>query len=129
LVDELLTRLRSSPSGFGSSWVLSLSVAVTELDRAHELGPLFEIATLSTPWLDAGRAYAAGAFREAADILGAVGAAGEEAFVRLRAAESLIEADRRAEADAQLQRALAFYRSMGATAYIREAEALFAASA
>jgi hypothetical protein len=33
------------------------------------------------------------------------------------------------EADVQLERALGFYRSVGATTYIRRAEALFAASA
>ena len=36
---------------------------------------------------------------------------------------------RRAEADEQLQQALAFYRSVGATRYVRECEALLAASA
>ena len=50
-------------------------------------------------------------------------------LVRLRGAEALVQAGRRAEADAMLQQALAFYRSVGATRYIREAEALFAASA
>jgi hypothetical protein len=49
--------------------------------------------------------------------------------VRLRGAEALVQAGRRAEADAMLQQALAFYRSVGATRYLREAEALFAASA
>jgi hypothetical protein len=41
----------------------------------------------------------------------------------------LIEQDRRAEADVELQRALAFYRSVGATRYIRQAEGLLAESA
>jgi hypothetical protein len=50
-------------------------------------------------------------------------------YARLRGAEALVAAGRRADADEQLQRALAFYRSVGATAYIREAEALFAATA
>jgi hypothetical protein len=36
---------------------------------------------------------------------------------------------RRAEADAELKRSLAFWRSVGATAYVREGEALLAASA
>jgi hypothetical protein len=62
-------------------------------------------------------------------MLGEMGALPEEAFVRLRSAEALVEAGRRADADVQLDRALAFYRSVDATAYIREAEALFAASA
>ena len=53
----------------------------------------------------------------------------EESFIRLRAAEALVEAGGRAEADVQLDMALAFYRSVGATAYIARSEALFAASA
>ena len=48
---------------------------------------------------------------------------------RLRAARALVDENRRAEADAQLHRALAFYRSVGATRYIREGEALLAATA
>jgi len=70
-----------------------------------------------------------GNFGGADEILDEMGALGEEAFVRLRGAEALVQAGRRAEADAMLQQALAFYRSVGATRYIREAEALFAASA
>ncbi len=49
--------------------------------------------------------------------------------MRLRAAERLVADGRRAEADVQLQKALAFYRSVGATRYIREGEALLAATA
>ena len=49
--------------------------------------------------------------------------------MRLRAAELLVADGRRAEADVQLQKALAFYRSVGATRYIREGEALLAATA
>ena len=58
-----------------------------------------------------------------------MGSRPDEAFVRLRAAEALVGAGRRAEADVELERSLAFYRSVDATAYIREAERLFAASA
>jgi class 3 adenylate cyclase/tetratricopeptide (TPR) repeat protein len=49
-------------------------------------------------------------------------------FARLRAAERLVLEGRRAEADVQLQKALAFYRSVGATHYIRRGEALLAAA-
>jgi hypothetical protein len=52
-----------------------------------------------------------------------------EAFYRLRAAEQLVVEGRRAEADDQLGPALGFYRSVGATRYVREGEALLAASA
>ena len=44
-------------------------------------------------------------------------------------AEELIQQDRRAQADVELRRALAFYRSVGATRYIREGELLLAATA
>jgi len=47
----------------------------------------------------------------------------------MRAAERLAAEGRRAEADAQVQRALTVFRSMRATAYVIEAETLFAASA
>jgi hypothetical protein len=50
------------------------------------------------------------------------------AVVRLQAAQRLVEAGRRAEADAYLQPALAFFRSVRATRYVREAEALLAAA-
>jgi hypothetical protein len=51
------------------------------------------------------------------------------ALVRMRAARSMVEAGRRAEADAYLHEALTFYRSVGARHYISEGEALLAASA
>jgi hypothetical protein len=49
--------------------------------------------------------------------------------MRLRAAAQLVETGRRSEADEQLQRALAFWRSVGATRYVREGESLLAATA
>ena len=52
-----------------------------------------------------------------------------EAYARLRVARQLVEEGRRAEADVQLQRSLAFWREVGATRYVREGEALLAASA
>jgi hypothetical protein len=58
-----------------------------------------------------------------------IGQLDDEADARLRAAEKHVREGRRADADAQLQKALAFYRSVGATAYVREAESLLAASA
>jgi hypothetical protein len=58
-----------------------------------------------------------------------LGAGPEEARARLRAVELLVRDGRRAEADVELERALAFWRSAGATAYVREGEALMAASA
>jgi hypothetical protein len=64
----------------------------------------------------------------AAEVYRQMGAGTYEAQARLRAAKQLVAAGRRADADEQLQRALAFYRSVGATRYIREGEALLAAA-
>ena len=49
--------------------------------------------------------------------------------MRLRAAGQLVEQGRRAEADAELRRALPFWRAAGATRYVLEGESLLAASA
>jgi gentisate 1,2-dioxygenase len=52
----------------------------------------------------------------------------EEAVARLLAAEQLVEQGRRAEADAHLQQALAFFRGAGATQIVQQAEQLLAAA-
>ena len=80
-------------------------------------------------WTNAVHAYLGGDFGRAADLLSRAGTRPDEAEARVRAAEQLIASGRRAEADAQLDLALAFYRSVGATRYLREAEALLAATA
>jgi class 3 adenylate cyclase/tetratricopeptide (TPR) repeat protein len=81
------------------------------------------------PWVRAAWSFASGDLQGAADICGAMGALTEEARDRLWRAESLVEQHRRPEADSELQRALAFYRSVGATRYIRKGESLLAESA
>jgi hypothetical protein len=52
-----------------------------------------------------------------------------EAYARLRAAEQLASEGRGVEAQPHLERALAFYRSVGASRYVRRGEALLPASA
>lgn len=58
-----------------------------------------------------------------------MGARPHEALTRLRAAEAHVANGQRAEADAQLQNALAFWRSVRATRYVRKGERLLTASA
>ena len=128
-LDEVIERRQAFPSGLVSHWAIPFVVVLKALGRAQQFEEIARNATISTRWLEAGLAYASDAFSEAADTLGEIGSGPDEAFVRLRAAEALVESGRRAEANVQLELALAFYRSVGATAYIREAEALFAASA
>ena len=101
--------------------------ALVTLDLVPELvGVLSE--QLETPWTEVMRAYAHADFAAAAEILHRTGSRPEEAEARLRAAEQLVAAGRLTEADDQLQQALAFYRSVNATRFVRECEALLTAS-
>jgi hypothetical protein len=84
---------------------------------------------MPTLWLQAATAIARGHFNRAADIYAAIGSLPDEAYVHLRAAEQQLSTGRAAEAKAQLQHALAFYRQVAANGYLRQADELVAASA
>jgi len=128
LVDEFLKALESRQGvGFAISCMHQLSWTLTALGRGPELAAVLSGATV--PWARAATAYAEGDPAAAADICAEIGAITEEAYARLAAARLLVEQRRRAEGDEQLRRALAFYRSVGASRYVREGEGLLAASA
>jgi hypothetical protein len=78
--------------------------------------------------LDALRAVLDREFERAAERFAEIGSLPDEALARLRAAERLVAEGRANSADTQLQQALAFWRDVGATRYIREGEALLAAA-
>jgi class 3 adenylate cyclase/tetratricopeptide (TPR) repeat protein len=129
LVDELLTEWEGSGLTIWSQsdWVPDGIVAIVATGRANAFLGLDP--KQQTPWYRAAFAYASDDPLAAAEIYGEVGAHPEEAYARLRAAELLVQDGRRAEADAELERALAFWRTAGATAFVRQGEALMAASA
>jgi tetratricopeptide (TPR) repeat protein len=126
--DELLAMLALGKTGFISFWGVGFAFVLTGLGRAEELEPAIGSRTV-TRWQTAALAYAAGRIEESADLLDEMGAVVDAAYARMRAAEACAAEGRRPEADAQLQRALAVFREIGATAYVNEAESLFAASA
>jgi len=99
------------------------------LGRGTELLEVVAAVKASSSWLQAAAAIATGDFERAAELYAEIGSLPDEALARLRAAERLLTAGRRAEGSAQLQQALDFYRQVQASAYLREAEALLAASA
>ena len=70
-----------------------------------------------------------GNFEEAAEQYAAAGIRLFESEARLRAAERLFAAGRTAEAEAELERALAFYRPIGATLFVERGERLLAEAA
>ena len=130
--DELLSLWAGRPETMLDSHLQSFpdaSEVLRALGRGAELTAVARGATMQTPWIEAATAMVLGDFQAAAEIYAHAGALPDEAFARLRAAGSLIEAGSRVAGDAELRRALAFFRSVDATANVREGEALLSRSA
>jgi class 3 adenylate cyclase/tetratricopeptide (TPR) repeat protein len=109
--------------------VFDLARVLAKLDRNADLIEAFGRLTIRTPWIDAAEVFARGDNLRAADLYEEIGTRPNEAYARLRGAAQLVDAGRRVEADEQLRRALGFWRSVGATRYVREGEVLLAATA
>jgi class 3 adenylate cyclase/tetratricopeptide (TPR) repeat protein len=116
------------PLGFAVSWIHVLAWTAAKAGRGSELAQALA-EERQVPWVRAAMAFCTGDQASAAEICGELGVIAQEAYARLAAAQAFTSQGRRAEADAQLRRALGFYRSAGATRYIREGEALLPASA
>jgi len=97
--------------------VVDVAYLLRELGRSEEAGPWLS-ALGRLPWTAVGEAIAAGDLDRAAELLQDMGNVAEEAFVRLRTGR-----------EADVRRALEFYRSVGASRYVHEGEAMLAASA
>jgi hypothetical protein len=124
----IATRLLASRIEYWSllmqfTWLLS---GVGEHEGLRRLIEEADELSRDCAWAQVGKLIADGRPADAADELEAFGDLTDASFARLQAAEQLAEAGRRAEADDQLSRALAFFRSVGATRYMREAERLLA---
>jgi class 3 adenylate cyclase/tetratricopeptide (TPR) repeat protein len=125
--EEVLPWLRTGKGGSVVDYMYILAWTFAAMGRGREL--IDALPSADSLWLRAAGHFAAGDVGAAADVCTEMGALTEEARDRLWLAEQLIGQNRRAEADVELQRALGFYRSVGATRYIRQAEGLLAASA
>jgi class 3 adenylate cyclase/tetratricopeptide (TPR) repeat protein len=95
-------------------------------DRGREL---LAIGPRESRWKEAARAIFDGDYARAADVYERMDAVTAEAEMRLANAARLIEAGRYPEGAPDLQKALAFHRSVGATFFVRHAEQLLPASA
>jgi hypothetical protein len=103
---------------------------MTEL-QAHGLTPLAEdIVGRMTPsaWIEVCKAVLAGDYVAAADRLESMGEQPHQADLRLTAARALAAEGRLKEAEEQLERARAFWRRVGATAYLSAADEVIAAA-
>ncbi|HVS47287.1 MAG TPA: AAA family ATPase [Candidatus Dormibacteraeota bacterium] len=128
LADELLAELRARSGVRNANQMLHiLAWTLAALGKGREM--IETLPEADVPWVQAAIAFASGNLVQSAEICDAMGAVTEGARDRLWLAEALVKQNRRADADIELQRALTFYRSVGATRYIREGEALLTASA
>jgi tetratricopeptide (TPR) repeat protein len=82
--------------------------------------------TQASPWLDAARAQVSGELEQALEIYDQIGVVADVALMHLRLAQRDTETVPRAD---HLNAALTFYRSVGATRHVQQAERLLAASA
>jgi predicted ATPase/class 3 adenylate cyclase len=114
---ELLDELEATPFASRSAGTADFAFAAVAAGRHPGV---FAAAReiLTTPWIEGGDAVCRGDFAHAADLYAALGSLPDEASARLFSGE-----------EAEVRRALDFYRSVGATRWIREAESLLAASA
>jgi tetratricopeptide (TPR) repeat protein len=127
LVHEVLDLLRRGTNmQFAVINLPLLASAALRLGLGEELVSALD-GHPTTRWTEAVHAYVSGEFVAAAEILHRIGSRPDAAEARLRAAEQLLAEGRRAEAKKQLEQALEFYRSVGATRYVHECEALLAA--
>jgi tetratricopeptide (TPR) repeat protein len=125
LASEALELARAHPEQ-ATSLVQMVSVAEL-LGLRNEMRELLGRAPDSV-WKRVGLQELQGETVAAADVYAEMEAVTFEAETRFIAAEKLIAAGRRAEGEAQLERALAFYRSVDATFFIERGEALRAAA-
>jgi len=126
---ELLGMAQTGALFAGLYWSRELAIALRTLGRGTELLELLATAKATTPWLQAAAAIATGDFERAAELYAEIGSRPDEALARLHAAEQLLASGRQAEGNTQLHQALGFHRQVQASAYVRQAEALLAASA
>ena len=77
-------------------------------------------------WAEAARWYFAREFGRAADVYHEIGTLADEAEARLRSGRAMLHAGKRSEGAAEMERALAFYRGVGATYFVRQGEAALA---
>jgi class 3 adenylate cyclase/tetratricopeptide (TPR) repeat protein len=128
LAEEVLLVL--DPLGYGRlHLVLDLVIVAAELGVADPLRRAVQAAPRRDVWRGVAEAILSEEYEWAADLLDGTGSPVYAADARFLAARQLAARGSRAAANRQLEQAVAFWRSVGATRYLRESERLLAASA
>jgi tetratricopeptide (TPR) repeat protein len=126
LAGELLTfgpELVVALVSFFGSGIIELASLTRELGRESELLAVLARAP-TVPWVLAARAVASHDFEAAGTVLADIDFRPGEAYAWLGAAEKLAGAGRTADAEAHLERALDFYREVGAMRFVNQGEVL-----
>ena len=117
------------PAG-GNDWMLiDFAWAAASIDYGGELRQLLDDLPFVSTYGEVEGALLDLDYERAANLFHEIGEAENEAAARLRAAAQLIGDGRLSDAAGFVEDALAFYRSVDATRYINEGEALLAARA
>ena len=128
VTDELLDVWKETRSSYVESWVLDLWFAGWSAGEEARVAMAMAESRVTAPWLDVVNAFVERDFDKAAAQLESMAAISAAATARLWAGEWLVEEGRHAEAAVQLERALPFWRSVGAWRYLRRCESLLAAA-
>ena len=118
LVDELVAAFSAADSFQLEPSQIECFLAATALGRADELGTHLRRVAFDSPWVEACRHIVEGRPDEAGAVLDACQARTYAAMVRLLAAEMS------GRETPGLRQAVAFYRGVGASAYLARGEAL-----
>ncbi|MBA2643051.1 MAG: AAA family ATPase [Actinobacteria bacterium] len=127
-IEEVVGLIAANESaGDPQEWHIELVVELDAIDRRDDAGTI--VARLPEgPWRDACEAALERNYTGAADVLEAMGERALQAELRLEAARSLAAEGRLSEAMRQLELARDFFDSVGAAAYLREADEILAAA-
>ena len=127
-LDEVTEAIVASDSaGDAQQWHIDLVLLLVAADRFEDAIAIVERLAAGV-WRNACTAVLEERHADAVDIVERTGEQPLQAELRLRAAAMLVTEGRLAEAQAQLESARAFWTSVGATAYLRETDDLFAAA-
>ena len=125
---ELLDVWKETRSAYLDSWLLDVWFAAWSAGEEARLTAAVGESPVAVPWLDVVSAFIERDFDKAAAQLESMAAISGAALARLWAGEWLVEQGRHADAAVQLERALPFWRSVGAWRYLHRCESLLAAA-
>lgn len=128
LLDELIGTWVETRAGYIDGWVLDAWFAALSTDSEQSLEAAVGGSALDVPWLTAITSLMQRDIQQAGATFDEMGALSAAAEARLWGGELLVDDGRLDEAAVHLERSRAFWRSVGARAYVQRSEASLAAA-